>query len=203
MQRHYRTRSHREKWTKTTFSLPASDYSKLEALATCSSMSIRDVLDWIVSEACQNLIQDHTHAIPPITEPCIRKSYGISMKAKQHVEALASSLGCTRNQLIHTILNKQCQVITQYLQELPHQHITNARKLIAMCDQMSAIYEQPEYTKAREALFNSSEFKDCDTLLGHVEQLYGLIEKLQVFIQKQQRIATMERTETACSFSQH
>ncbi|HJD96428.1 hypothetical protein, partial [Mailhella massiliensis] len=126
----FRTRSRAEGRTKTTFALPESDYARLETLSQSFSLSIRSILDNLAAEAHQILTPDNAGPLLPITETCLRKSYGISMESKSIFEELANSRGVSRNQLVHTVLNRYCQSLVQYLQELPHRNTVNAQKLM-------------------------------------------------------------------------
>ena len=189
---HSLMRSHVEGRTKTTFALPASDYNKLEILSRCFSQSIRIILDQLADEAERNLTPDNSPALLPITEKCLRKSYGISMKSKQRFEALADKLGCSRNIVVHTVLTSYCQSLVQSLQAQARQNTLNAQKLRDMCGRMLEIYEQPEYAAARNELFPSIDFAECTELLGHIEQLYGLETSLQNFMQRQQALTAAQ-----------
>ena len=189
---HSLMRSHVEGRTKTTFALPASDYNKLEILSRCFSQSIRIILDQLADEAERNLTPDNAPALLPITEKCLRKSYGISMKSKQRFEALADKLGCSRNIVVHTVLTSHCLSLVQSLQEQARQHTLNAQKLREMCRRMLEIYAQPEYGAARKDLVDEPAFAECNALLGHIEQLYELETSLQNFIQSQQALTAAQ-----------
>ena len=182
----FRTRSRAEGRTKTTFALPESDYARLETLSQSFSLSIRSILDNLAAEAHQILTPDNADPLLPITETCLRKSYGISMESKRIFEELAKSRGVSRNQLVHTVLNRYCQSLVQYLQELPHRNTVNAQKLMEMCGRMLEIYEQSEYAGARKELATTEGFAACHELLAHVECLYELEAALQAFTATQQ-----------------
>lgn len=176
--------------TKTTFSLPSSDYEMLERLSQYLSISIRSVLDEIAHHADDHFNPNETPVILPPDKPCSRKSYGISRKSKQVFEDLAERFGCTRNQVLHAALKDYCRHMKNMLQELTVLRLKSARKLMEMREKMLEIYEQPEYTAARKnlVLMEDPKFAECNEFLGHIEQLYEFDLALQTFIEKQQSV---------------
>ena len=178
--------------TKTTFSLPSSDYEILERLSQYLSISIRSVLDEIANHAEDHFNPDETPVILP-DAPCFRKSYGISRRSKQIFEDLAERFGCTRNQVLHATLKDYCHHMKNMLQELALLRLKNARKLMEMRAKMLEIYEQPEYAKARKdlVLMEDPNFAECNEFLGRIEQLYEFDLALQTFTEKQQSVLNL------------
>ena len=174
--------------TKTTFSLPSSDYEMLERLSQYLSMSIRSVLDEIAHHADDHFNPDETPIILLSDEPCSRKSYGISIKSKQIFEDIAEQFDRTRNQVLHAALKDYCCHMEKTLQELTALRLKSARKLMEMREKMLEIYEQPEYEAARKNLLplEDPQFAECNEFLGYIERLYEFDLALQKFIKKQQ-----------------
>ena len=178
--------------TKTTFSLPASDYEMLEHLSQYLSISIRSVLDEIAHHADDHFNPDETPVMLP-DAPCSRKSYGISRSSKQIFEDLAKRFDCTRNQVLHAALKDYCRHVETSFRELTDLRLKSARKLMEMRHNMLEIYEQPEYAAARNALASMEDpkFAECNELLGHIEQLYEFDLALQTFMEKQQAVLNL------------
>lgn len=170
--------------TKTTFSLPASDYEMLEHLSQHLSMSIRSILDEIARHADEHFNPDETPVMLPDAS-CSRKSYGISRKSKQIFEDLAERFNGTRNQVLHAALKDYCHHMEKTLLELMALRLKSARKLMELRDKMLEIYEQPEYAAARKALVSMEDpkFAECNEFLGHIEQLYEFDLALQTFME--------------------
>ena len=177
--------------TKTTFSLPASDYEMLEHLSQYLSISIRSVLDEIAHHADDHFNPNETSVILPPDTPCSRKSYGISRRSKQIFEDLAERFDCTRNQVLHAALKDYCRHVETSFRELTR--LTSARKLMEMRHNMLKIYEQPEYAAARKDLvpMEDPKFAEYNEFLGHIEQLYEFDLALQTFMEKQQAVLNL------------
>lgn len=193
MSMRFKCQSASEDRTKTTFSLPASDYEMLEHLSQYLSISIRSVLDEIAHHADDHFNPNETSVILPPDTPCSRKSYGISRSSKQIFEDLAERFDCTRNQVLHAALKDYCRHMKNMLQELTVLRLKSARKLMEMRDKMLEIYEQPEYAAARKDLvpMEDPNFAECNEFLGHIEHLYEFDLALQTFMEKQQAVLNL------------